>query len=64
MSKMYTDRNDIKLNDGEVIKQYEFLGITPSGLRSGTMTLAITKEISIDANGKDIVVDRDRRVKY
>lgn len=59
IADVYTNINKIKLNEGEVIKQYEFLGITPSGLRSGTMTLAITKEIHADGT----VVERDRRVE-
>lgn len=59
IADFYQHEKQIKLRKGDVAKQYEFLGITPSGLRSGTMTLAITQEIHADGT----IIKRDRRIQ-
>lgn len=53
--------SDVKsMKDGEYIRVYKFLGVTPSGLRSASLMAACTQKIEM-VNGQINVIDCDDR---
>lgn len=53
--------SDVKqMKDGEYIKVYKFLGVTPSGLRSASLIAACTQRIE-KVNGEIKIIDCDNR---
>lgn len=58
-SRIEFNEYDLNLKDDEIAYKYLFLGITPSGLRSGSLSLAAVKEYYSDGS----IVECDNRIE-